>query len=189
LIRVHPEVDWSQRLQIIRGMQQAHSAELQQIETEERQGPPDLYEMFQSRLSRNLRSFPLLQRRMDCSVLFDVEGEPGGKWEVDLRKQNHQCFRPGDSGDWLIRVTIPSALLAEVLNDPGGWETLGISYKLDLYFKKGGRLKEALLNRLIYTPSPLWLFKVMLAPRFASFVVRRRDEVLKMAREKLLAVA
>lgn len=186
LIQVHPAVDWCQRLQVIRRMQQLHAVELKQIEAEERRGPPDLYGLFQSRLTQNLRSFPFLCRRMNCSVLFDVEGEPGGRWEVDLRRRSG-WFRDGDSGDWSIRVAISSALLAEVLTDPNGWETIGISYKLDITMRKGAHAKEGLLNRLIYTPSPLWFLRVALAPRFAEFVVRRREEFLSLVQSKLLA--
>jgi len=98
IIQVHPAVDWGQRLQLIRRMQQARGGVLKQIETEERQGPADLYDLFQTRLSQNLRNFPFLRRRMNCSVLFDVKGEPGGKWEVDLRRSS-VYFREGDSAD------------------------------------------------------------------------------------------
>jgi hypothetical protein len=67
-------------------------------------------------------------------------------------------------------------------------ETLGISYKLDLFFKAGARAKEPLLDRLIYTPSPLWLLKTMLSTRFAEFVLRRRIEFGQILREKLAAM-
>ena len=125
---------------------------------------------------------------MNCSVLFVVEGQPGGQWEIDLRGSN-RLLREGDSGDWLIRVTIPAGLLAEVLMDPDGWETLGISYKLDLYLRKGARIPEALLSRLIYTPSPSSLVRLLLAPRFAELVMRRRQEFFRMVRDKLVGVA
>src|SRR2546430_13197973 len=166
LIQVHQRVAWEQRLALIHQLHRKHANELQQIEEEERQGPPDLYDLFESRIIQNLRSFPFLRRRMNCSVLFVVEGQPGGQWEIDLRGSN-RLLREGDSGDWLIRVTIPAGLLAEVLMDPDGWETLGISYKLDLYLRKGARIPEALLSRLIYTPSPSSLVTLLLAPRFA----------------------
>jgi hypothetical protein len=186
LVRVHQPVRWEERLAMIRAMHQKHAGELSHIDAEERQGPPNLYDLFESRITKSLWSFPFLRRRMNCPVLFDVEGRPGGQWEVDLRR-SRGWFRDGDSGDWQIRVTIPSALLAEVLTDPDGWETLGISYKLDLYLKKRARAKEALLTRLVGTPSPLSLIRLLLAPRFAEFVVRRKDEFLGMVRQKLLA--
>ena len=66
-------------------------------------------------------------------------------------------------------------------------ETLGISYKLGLFFEAGSRAKEPLLDRLIYTPSPLWLLKTMLSTRFAEFVLRRRTEFGQILREKLAA--
>ena len=124
---------------------------------------------------------------MNGSVLFVVVGEPGGEWEVDLRRPSN-WLRPGNSGDWAIQLTIPSGLLAEVLTDPDGLEMLGISYKLDLFFKAGARAKEPLLDRLIYTPSPLWLLKTMLSTRFAEFVLRRRTEFGQILREKLAAM-
>jgi hypothetical protein len=161
---------------------------LARIAQEDHRGPADLRSLFESRLTGNLRSFPFLRRRMNCSVLFDVQGQPGGQWEVDLRRPSH-WFREGDSGDWLMRLTIPSGLLAQVLSDPDGWETLGISYKLDLYLRKGARAKEGLLNRLIHTPSPLWFLKSMFTPRFVEFAVRRRTEFRQLAREKLFATA
>ena len=86
-------------------------------------------------------------------------------------------------------MTIPSALLAQVLTDPDGWETLGISYKLDLYIKKGARAKEGLLNRLIHTPSALWFVRTLFSPRFAEFAVRRRKEFSALVRNKLFATA
>ncbi|MGH9892053.1 MAG: hypothetical protein ACREA0_08745, partial [bacterium] len=73
-------MDWSRRLDVIRDMQRARAIEVARIEAEDRQGPPDLYDTFQRRLGQNLRRFPLLRRRMDCSMLFVVEGEPGGLW-------------------------------------------------------------------------------------------------------------
>jgi hypothetical protein len=184
LIREHPAVRWEERLAMIQRLAQQHADELRRIDAAERQGPPNLYGLFESGITRNLRSFPFLRRRMNCSVLFDVEGRPGGQWEVDLRRPSG-WFRHGDSGDWQIRVTIPSALLAAVLTDPDGWETLGISYKLDLYLKNGARAKEALLPRLVNTPSPLSILRLLFAPRFAEFVVGRKDEFLRVVREKL----
>jgi hypothetical protein len=188
LTKVHPGVDWNRRLEIIRELQKVHAADLKRIETEEQQGPPNLYELFQSRLTQNLRSFPFLRRQMNCSLLFQVEGSPGGQWEVDLRMSSG-CFREGDSGDWLIRITIPSSLLAAVVTDPDGWETLGISYKLDVTMKKGALAKEGLLNRLIHTPTPLGFIRLLLAPRFAEFVLRRRREFMKLFQQKLFARA
>lgn len=186
LIRVHPAVRWEERLAAIRMLQQKHAAELSRIDADERQGPSDLYDLFESRITASLRSFPILRRRMNCSVLFNVEGRPGGQWEVDLRRPRG-WFRQGDSGDWQIRVTIPSALLAEVLTDPDGWETLGISYKLDLDLRKEARAKEVLLTRLVNTPSPLSILRLLLTPRFAEFVLRRKGEFLRVVREKLRA--
>ncbi len=184
LRQVHPAVDWSRRLDVIRDMQRARAIEVARIEAEDRQGPPDLYDTFQRRLGQNLRRFPLLRRRMDCSVLFVVEGEPGGLWEVDLRRTSG-WFRTGDSGDWSLRVAIPAGLLARVLSDPDGWETLGIAYKLDLYIRKGARAKEGLLDRLINTPSPFWFLRTVITPRFAEFVVQRRHEFSRILRDKL----
>ena len=125
---------------------------------------------------------------MNCAVLFEVEGSPGGQWEVDLRKPSG-WFREGDSGDWLMRIAIPSALFAHVLADPDGWETLGISYKLNVTMKKGALAKEGLLNRLIHTPTPFGALRLLLTPRFAEFVVRRRKEFTKLLQRKLLAPA
>jgi hypothetical protein len=186
LIKVHPTIDWNNRLEMIHKLQQTHAVELKQIETDERRGPANLYDLFQSRLTQNLRSFPFLRRQMNCCVLFEVEGSPGGQWEIDLRRRSN-WFRQGDSGDWLMRITIPSSLLASVLTDPDGWETLGISYKLDITMGTGALAKEGLLNRLIYTPSPFALVPLVLAPRFADFVLRRRTEFMKVVRQKLLA--
>lgn len=187
-IKVHPGIDWNDRLAMIRRLRDDNAAWLDQIEAEERQGPPDLYGLFQARLTQNLRSFPLLKRQMKCSVLFDVEGSPGGKWEVDLRESACR-FRDGDSGDWLMRLAIPSSLLASILTDPDGWETLGISYKLDITLRKGGLAKECLLDRLIYTPTPFKFVRLLLAPRFADFVLRRRSEFVKLCAQKLHASA
>jgi hypothetical protein len=186
LIRIHPRVDWDRRLDMIADLRQAHASELKAIDEEERHGPPDLQELFQSRLTQNLRRFPLLRRRMNSSILFVVEGEPGGQWEVDLRRASN-WFREGDSGEWVIRLTIPARLLAEVLTHPDGLETLGISYKLNLHIKAGARAKEPLLDRLIYTPSPVWLLKTALAPRFTEFVLRRRVEFSQTLRDKFRA--
>jgi len=180
-------VTWADRLAMIHRLHRKHASELKEIEEEEQQGPPDLYELFEARITQNLRRFPFLRRRMNCSVLFVVEGQPGGQWEVDLRRSN-RWFRQGDSGDWLIRVTIPARLLAEVLMDPDGWETLGISYKLDLYLKKGARAKEAVLRRLIHTPCPSSLARLLLAPRFAEFVIRRRQEFFRIVRDKFFGM-
>ena len=123
---------------------------------------------------------------MNCSILVAVSGEPGGEWEVDLRRTS-KWFREGNSGDWAIRLNIPSGLLAEVLTDPEGQETVGISYKLELYIKVGARMKEPLVDRLIHTPSPLWLIKTMFAPRFAEHVFLRRTEFWQTLRGKLTA--
>ncbi len=188
LQRVHPPVDWSRRLEVIEQMHAAHRARLKQIDVEELRGPDDLYEIFQRRLRENLRRFPLLRRRMNCCVLFDVQGQPGGKWEVDLRRSSG-WFRQGDSGEWVIKLTIPSGLLAEVLLDPEGWSTLSGSYKLDLHLRNGGRSKEVLLDRLMYTPSLWWVARTVLAPRFAEFMVRRRAEFSQMLRDKLARTA
>jgi hypothetical protein len=182
----HPPVDWGRRLELIKAMRTTHAAEVERIDQEDRRGPADLPEIFQRRLSQNLRRFPLLRRRLDCSVLFEVEGEPGGQWEVDLRRPSG-WFRPGDSGQWALRVRIPSRLLAEVLADPDGWETLGIAYKLDLYIKKGARAKEGLVDRLVNTPSPFWFLRTVLAPRFAQLAIHRRQEFSKILRAKLTA--
>jgi beta-lactamase family protein len=187
LIRIHPSVDWSRRLELVRDMHKTQAAEVAKIDAEERTGPADLQELFQARLTQNLRRFPLLRQRMDASVLFVVEGEPGGQWEVDLRKPSG-WFREGDSGDWAMRLTIPAGLMAQVLTDPDGWETLGISYKLALYLRKGARTKEGLLDRLMNTPSPLWILRTMLTPRFVEFVVHRRREFSQILRAKLSAV-
>lgn len=188
LQRMHPPVDWSRRLEMIEQMREIHAAELKQIDAEELQGPEDLYEIFQRRLRENLRRFPLLRRRLSCCVLFDVQGQPGGKWEVDLRRSSG-WFRQGDSGEWVIKLTIPSGLLAEVLLDPEGWSTLSGSYKLDLHLRNGGRSKEVLLDRLMYTPSLWWVARTVLAPRFAEFMVRRRAEFSQMLRDKLARTA
>src|SRR5712692_6264386 len=137
-------------------MREIHAAELKQIDAEELRGPDDLYEIFQRRLRENLRRFPLLRRCLSCCVLFDVQGEPGGKWEVDLRRASG-WFRRGDSGEWVVKLTIPAGLLAEVLLDAEGWNTLCGSYKLDLHMRNGGRAKEGFLDRLMFTPSPWWV--------------------------------
>ena len=186
LKRLHPPVNWVERLTMIRQMHQAHAKELGQIEREERRGPADLYERFDARLTQNLRNFPFLRQRLNCCVLFEVEGWPGGQWEVDLRRPS-RWFRLGNSGEWLIRLTIPSALLAEVLTDPDGWETLEISYKLNLFMKKGARAKEGLLKRLMYTPSPGWMLRCVLSPRFSEFLLLRRKECLTWMQTKLQA--
>jgi hypothetical protein len=186
LTQVHPKVDWANKQEMIKSLKLTHAEEIKAIESEELQGPPGLYELFQKRLTQNLRSFPWLRKRMNCAVLFDVEGNPGGQWEVDLR-QAGDCFRERDSGDWQIRVKIPSRLFAAILTDPDGWETLGISYKLDLFMRRGARAKEGLLNRLIHTPSPLQCFRLVLAPRFADFVFRRRVEFTHLCKQKLFA--
>ena len=182
----HAPVDWSRRLDLIRTMRDTHAAEVERIDREDRHGPADLPELFQRRLSQNLHRFPLLRRRLGCSLLFDVEGEPGGQWEVDLRRPSG-WFRSGDSGEWVLRVRIPSRLLAEVLADPDGWETLGIAYKLDLYIRKGARAKEGLLDRLMNTPSPFWFLRTVLAPRFAQLAIHRRQEFARILRAKLTA--
>ena len=174
------------RLDLIRTMRDTHAAEVERIDREDRHGPADLPELFQRRLSQNLHRFPLLRRRLGCSLLFDVEGEPGGQWEVDLRRPSG-WFRSGDSGEWVLRVRIPSRLLAEVLADPDGWETLGIAYKLDLYIRKGARAKEGLLDRLMNTPSPFWFLRTVLAPRFAQLAIHRRQEFARILRAKLTA--
>src|SRR5262245_46227395 len=114
--RNHPTIDWSRRLAMIQTMHERRAQELATIEAEERQGPCDLPALFERRLQQNMRSFPLLRRRLNCVLLFDVEGEPGGQWEVDLRRTSG-WFRHGDSGDWMLRLRIPSALLAETLTD------------------------------------------------------------------------
>jgi len=88
-----------------------------------------------------------------------------------------------------MRIAIPSALFAHVLMDSDGWETLGISYKLDVTMKKGALAKEGLLNRLIHTPTPSELFRLLMAPRFAEFVMRRRKEFAKLLERKLFAPA
>ena len=182
----HAPVDWSRRLDLIRTMRDTHAAEVERIDREDRHGPADLPELFQRRLSQNLHRFPLLRRRLGCSLLFDVEGEPSGQWEVDLRRPSG-WFRSGDSGEWVLRVRIPSRLLAEVLADPDGWETLGIAYKLDLYIRKGARAKEGLLDRLMNTPSPFWFLRTVLAPRFAQLAIHRRQEFARILRAKLTA--
>jgi hypothetical protein len=186
LIRIHPIVDWDRRRELIADLRQAHASELAAVDEDERHGPPDLQELFQSRLIENVRRFPLLRRRMNSSILFVVEGEPGGQWEVDLRRASN-WFREGDSGEWVMRLRIPAGLLGEVLMDPDGLETLGISYKLDLYIKAGARAKEPLLDRLIYTPSPMWCLRTALAPRFTEFVLRRRVEFSQTLRDKFAA--
>jgi hypothetical protein len=186
--QIHPTIDWGTKHAMIENLRQVHSQELADIEFDDRQGPADLFGMFQQRLTRNLRSFPRLRQRMNCAVLFKVEGCPGGQWEVDLRG-SQPIFRQGDSGDWEIRITLPSRLLAEVLTDPDGWETLGISYKLEMFLRKGARAKEGLLNRLMQTPSPLMLVRLLLAPRFAEFVFRRRVEFAQLCRQKLLSTS
>ena len=88
-----------------------------------------------------------------------------------------------------MRLTIPAGLLAQVLSDPDGWETLGISYKLDLYMRNGALAKEGLLNRLIHTPSPRWLLRSMVTPRFVEFVLRRRREFWQLVQDKLFTAA
>lgn len=184
LVQVHPTIDWNNRLTMIHRLRDENIMLLDRIEAEERQGPANLYDLFQARLTQNLRSFPWLKRQMKCSVLFEVEGNPGGQWEVDFRAGACR-FRHGDSGDWLMRLAIPSSLLASVLTDPDGWETLGISYKLDLTVRKGALAKEGLLDRLIYTPTPFKFARLLLAPRFADFVFRRRSEFVKLCAQKL----
>jgi hypothetical protein len=184
----HESVDWSSKYQLILAMRQRHSQELATIEAQDREGPNDLYDTFQRRLTQNLRAFPQLRSRLNCSLLFEVDGHPGGKWEVDLRKSSG-WFREGDSGDSLMRIAIPSALFAEVLSDPDGWETLGISYKLNVFLKKGALAKEGLLNRLIYTPTPTAILRLLLAPRFSEFLLRRRKEFAKLIQRKVLASA
>jgi hypothetical protein len=186
LTAVHAPVDWSRRMETIAAMRAAHAEDLARIDREERSGPAELYEMFQRRLTQNMHRFPMLRRRLNCSVLFNVEGEPGGLWEVDLRDASRE-FRHGDSGDWALRVTIPAGLLGRVLSDPDGWETLGIAYKLNLYIRKGARAKEGLLDRLINTPSPFWFLKTALAPRFAQLAIHRRQEFAHILRTKLRA--
>jgi hypothetical protein len=89
----------------------------------------------------------------------------------------------------VIKLTIPSGLLAEVLLDPEGWSTLSGSYKLDLHMRNGGRAKEGLLDRLMFTPSQLWVARTVLAPRFAEFMLRRRAEFAQMLRDKLTGTA
>ncbi|HEX6077999.1 MAG TPA: MBL fold metallo-hydrolase [Methylomirabilota bacterium] len=182
----HAPVDWSRRLDLIEGMRETHAAEVERIDREDHRGPADLPEFFQRRLTQNLHRFPLLRRRLGCSLLFDVEGDPGGQWEVDLRRPSG-WFRSGDSGEWVLRIRIPSRLLAEVLADPDGWETLGIAYKLDLYIKKGARAKEGLVDRLMNTPSPFWFLRTVLAPRFAQLAIHRRQEFSRILRAKLTA--
>src|SRR5439155_25742759 len=115
-------------------LRQAHASELKIIDAEEQHGPSDLPKLFETRLAQNLRRFPFLQRRMNGSVLFVVVGQPGGEWEVDLRRPSN-WLRSGDSGDWAIRLTILFRLLAEILTDPDGLETICFSYKLDPLFK------------------------------------------------------
>ena len=188
MTQIHSTIDWSSKLQMIQEMRRMHAQELADIELRDRQGPQDLYDLFRRRLTQNLRGFPYLRTRMNCAVLFEVEGSPGGQWEVDLRKPSG-WFREGDSGDWLMRIAIPSALFAHVLADPDGWETLGISYKLNVTMKKGALAKEGLLNRLIHTPTPFGALRLLLTPRFAEFVLRRRKEFSKLLQRKLLAPA
>jgi hypothetical protein len=55
--------------------------------------------------------------------------------------------------------------------------------------RTGALAKEGLLNRLIYTPSPFALAPLVLAPRFADFVFRRRTEFMKVVRQKLAATS
>ena len=76
-----------------------------------------------------------------------------------------------------------------MLRDPEGWSTLSGSYKLDLHMRNGGRSKEGLLDRLMYTPSLWWVARTVLAPRFVEFMVRRRAEFFQMLRDKLAGTA
>jgi hypothetical protein len=77
---------------MIADLHQAHAAVLGAIDEEDRLGPPDLQEIFETRLTQNLRRFPLLRRKMNSSILFVVEGEQGGP-EVDLRRTSNWFAR------------------------------------------------------------------------------------------------
>ncbi|MBI2149936.1 MAG: hypothetical protein HYU27_04935 [Acidobacteria bacterium] len=53
--------------------------------------------------------------------------------------------------------------------------------------KKVSRAREALLTRMMNTPSPASLLKLALTPRFAQFAPNRKKEFAKLARQKLFA--
>jgi UDP-MurNAc hydroxylase len=184
LITLHPPVDWDRRLETIRSMHAQHVAELRRIDAEERLGPRDLPARLERRLQANAMAARFLGRRMEGRFLIQVEGEPGGSWEVNLNGA-HATVRQGDSGDWSVRLRIPARLLAAVLENPDGWETLAISYKLDLFFRKGTRRLESTLDRLMYTPSPVALVRMLLTPRFAAFAMTRRHDLARMLKAKL----
>jgi len=52
--------------------------------------------------------------------------------------------------------------------------------------RKGARAKEGSLIRLINTPSPWWILRTLMTPRFAEFLVRRRKEFVNLVRWKFL---
>lgn len=79
--------------------------------------PKDAQELFDQKLPAALSKFPDQAREVNAIYFFDITGDGGGKWTVDLTSDPPKVAK-GDTGNSQCAITMTHEDFQTMLSDP-----------------------------------------------------------------------
>jgi hypothetical protein len=112
--------------------------------------PNQIIDYFNKIISEN----PKAREHIDMKVQLVADGENGGKFNFDIRKDNNSnsFAREGEIDDWNYYMKIPAHLVQKAVNNELLWETLFLSCRWQ-GDRKPDEWNEHFIN-LLYNPDP-----------------------------------
>lgn len=93
--------------------------------------PKDARELFETQVPEALRQHPDKAREVDAIFFFDITGDEGGQWTVDLKSDPPTCST-GDAGNSQCGIKVSSDDFKEILKDPNVGMNLFFEGKLQV---------------------------------------------------------
>ena len=93
--------------------------------------PKDAHELFDVQVPEALSQHPDKAREVDAIFFFDITGDDGGQWTVDLKSDPPTCAK-GDAGNSQCAIKVSHDDFKEILKDPNKGMNLFFEGKLQV---------------------------------------------------------
>ena len=90
--------------------------------------PKDAHELFDVQVPDALSKHPDKAREVDAIFFFDITGDDGGQWTVDLQSDPPTCAK-GDAGNSQCGIKVSHDDFMEILKDPTGSKGMNLFFE------------------------------------------------------------